>query len=101
MLAITDNEQKLSPYVVFKHKPLAKEKFLQGIVVWVQESSWMTEYQVGGWIMYVWFLMTRCTITPVIHAGFRQLLGPDHRKCEGSIATRGNLDVGCCSYSVS
>jgi hypothetical protein len=32
--------------------------------------------------------MTRCTVTPAIHAGFRQLPGPDHRNCEGPIAMR-------------
>jgi hypothetical protein len=33
-------------------------------------------------------LLTGYTVTSVIHAGFRQLLGPDHRKCEGPIVTR-------------
>jgi hypothetical protein len=28
---------------------------------------------------------TGCTVTSVICASFRQILGPDHRKCEGPI----------------
>jgi hypothetical protein len=38
MLAIRANGQKLPPYVVFKCKTMAKEKFPQG-VEWFQESG--------------------------------------------------------------
>jgi hypothetical protein len=55
MLAITAGGQKLPPYVVFKCKMIAKEKFPQGIIVWVQESGWMTEDLVDDWIKSVWF----------------------------------------------
>jgi hypothetical protein len=50
MLAITADGQKLPPFVVFKYKMMAKEKFPQGIIVWVQESGWMTEDLVDDWI---------------------------------------------------
>jgi hypothetical protein len=43
MLAITADEQKMPPYVVFKCKTIAKEKFPQGITVWAQECGWMTK----------------------------------------------------------
>jgi hypothetical protein len=56
MLAITADEQKLPPYVVFKCNMMAKEKFPQGITVWIQESSWMTEDLVDGWFKSAWFL---------------------------------------------
>jgi hypothetical protein len=55
MLAITADGQKLPPYVVFKYKIIAKENFPQGIIVWVQESGWMTEDLVDDWIKSVWF----------------------------------------------
>jgi hypothetical protein len=34
---------------------IAKEKFLQGIIVNVQEGGWMTEDLVEDWIKSVWF----------------------------------------------
>jgi hypothetical protein len=43
MLAITADGQKLPPYMVFKCKFMAKDKFPQGIIVWFQESGWMSE----------------------------------------------------------
>jgi hypothetical protein len=55
MLAITADRQKLPPYVVFKRKTMAKEKFPLGIIVWVQESGWMTEDLIDHWIKFVWF----------------------------------------------
>jgi hypothetical protein len=55
MLAITADRQKLPPYVVFKCKMMAKEKFPQGITVRVQESSWMTEDLVDDRTKSVWF----------------------------------------------
>jgi 3D (Asp-Asp-Asp) domain-containing protein len=55
MLGITASGQKLPPYVVNKHKTVAKEKFPQGIIVRVQESGWMTEDLVDNWIKSVWF----------------------------------------------
>jgi hypothetical protein len=87
MIAITANGQKLPPYVVFKHKTTAKEKFPQVIIVRVQESGWMTEDLVDDWIKSVWFQRPGCTVMPAIHAGFGQLPEPDHRKCQGPIAT--------------
>jgi hypothetical protein len=39
MLVITADKKRLSPYVVFKSKTMAKEKFPQGIIVQVQESG--------------------------------------------------------------
>jgi hypothetical protein len=53
MQAITANGQKLPPYVVFKRKVMAKEKFSRGIIVQVQESGWMTEDLVDDWIKSV------------------------------------------------
>jgi hypothetical protein len=55
MLAITADGQNLPPYVVFKCKIMAKEKFPRGIIVWVQESGWKTEDLVDDWIKSVWF----------------------------------------------
>jgi 3D (Asp-Asp-Asp) domain-containing protein len=55
MLAITADGQKLSPCVIFKRKTVAKEMFPQGIIVWVQESGWMTEDVVDDWIKSEWF----------------------------------------------
>jgi hypothetical protein len=53
ILAIIADKQKLPPYVVFKHKDMAKEKFqhkkmakeklLHGITVLIQKSGWITE----------------------------------------------------------
>jgi hypothetical protein len=53
MLTITADRQKLPPYVVFKRKTMAKEKFPQGIIVRVQESGWMTKDLVDNWIKSV------------------------------------------------
>jgi hypothetical protein len=53
--AITADGQKFPPYVVFKRKTMAKEKFPRGIIVQVQESGWMTEDLVDDWIKAVWF----------------------------------------------
>jgi hypothetical protein len=55
MLAITANGQKLPPYVLLKRKMMAKEKFPQGIIVWVQESCWMTDDPVHNHTKSVWF----------------------------------------------
>jgi hypothetical protein len=55
MLAITADGQKLLPYMVFKCKTIAKEKFPQGSIVRVQESGSMTEDLVDDWIKSVWF----------------------------------------------
>jgi hypothetical protein len=55
MLAIIADGQKLPPYVVFKCQMMAKEKFPQGIIVWVQKSGWMTEDLVDDRIKSVWF----------------------------------------------
>jgi hypothetical protein len=55
MLAITADGQKLPPYVVFKCKTMAKEKFPQGIIIRVQESDWMIEDLVDDWSKSVWF----------------------------------------------
>jgi hypothetical protein len=43
MVANTADGQKLPPYAVFKRKTMVKEKFPLGIMVWAQESSWITE----------------------------------------------------------
>jgi hypothetical protein len=55
MLGTITDRQKLPPYVVFKHKTMAKEFSSQGIIVWVQESGWMTEDLVDDWIKFGWF----------------------------------------------
>jgi hypothetical protein len=55
MLTIRANRQKLPPYVVFKCKMIAKEKFPHGIIVQVQDSGWITEDLVDDRIRSVWF----------------------------------------------
>jgi hypothetical protein len=82
MLAITADGQKLPPYVVFKRKTMAKEKFPQGIVVQVQENGWMTEDLANDWIKSVWFQR------PCALLRQRSMLVLDHRKCGGPIVTR-------------
>jgi hypothetical protein len=39
MLAIATNRYKLPPYGALKCKTTAKEKYYQGIIVWVQEEE--------------------------------------------------------------
>jgi hypothetical protein len=34
---------------------VAKEKFAQGIIEWVQESGWISEDLIDDWIKSVWF----------------------------------------------
>jgi hypothetical protein len=55
MLAITADGQKMPPYVVFKCKMMAKDKFPQGIIVQIHESGWMTEELVNDCMKSVWF----------------------------------------------
>jgi hypothetical protein len=55
MPAVTVDGQELSPYVLFEHKRMAKEKFPEGIIVQVWESSWMTEDVIDDRINSVWF----------------------------------------------
>jgi hypothetical protein len=54
MLAITAGRKKPPPYVVFKCKAMAKEKFPHRITV-DQESGWMTEDLIDDWIKCIWF----------------------------------------------
>jgi hypothetical protein len=53
----------------------------------VQESGRIS-VDLGGLDHIYMVLTARSTVTPAVHAGFRQLPGPDHRKCEISIVTR-------------
>lgn len=54
MLCALADGTKLRPYVIFKRKTLPKVTFPPGVVVRVQENSWMTSDLVIDWLKTVW-----------------------------------------------
>ena len=74
MLAITADGHKLLPYAIFKHATLPKEKLPTGIVVRVQQNSWMTEDLIMDWLKTVWFWRPGALLFPMFNANTRQFL---------------------------
>ena len=64
MLAIAADGHKLIPYAIFKRKTLPKEKLPSGIVVRVQQNSWMTKDLFIDWLKTVWFWQPGALLRP-------------------------------------
>jgi hypothetical protein len=53
MLAVTADNHKLPPFVIFRRKTLPKDKS-PGNIVRVQEKEWITKELILEWLNMVW-----------------------------------------------